>query len=172
VATLLEETIRDLPAFLDAGQRAEAREVADRDELEGWLEQFSDWTSRALLVAGGIDDLWFEVPVAMRKQLLDLIPQFFESGTIGMRAVARLIDSLDSETLIPLRQNVVFYFGAAMALMQKVYALVDEENIRLGALKSEEYQLRADADYEQGKREAALGKVTYFTVDEFKKRFA
>lgn len=172
MATLLEDTIRDLPGFLSAGQQAEARTIADRDELEGWLERFSDWTNRAYLIVGGLDDIWFEVPHSKRKQLLDALPQFLDSGSLGMKAVLRLMDSLDAETLMPLRQDVVLYFGATMALMQKINSLIDEENHRRTAVHdSAEYRQQAEADYRRGKREADEGKLTYFTPDEFLKRF-
>ena len=79
---------------------------------------------------------------------------------------------LDAQTLTQLRQNVTLYFGAMVGLMQKVNALVDEENKRREAVKaSTEYESHTDADYRRGKSEADEGKLTNFTPDEFLKRF-
>ncbi|HEY6325637.1 MAG TPA: hypothetical protein VIW73_03850 [Candidatus Cybelea sp.] len=169
---MLEEVVRDLPGFLTAGQRAQAKAIADRDELEGWLGHFQEWSARANTLAMVIDDLWFDAPVSLRKHTMVMLSDLMAGGVTGMKAILRLSPQ-ERGTLPTILTNVTAYMDSVTDLTQKVHRLADDENLRLAAFQgSTELRRQTDKDYEQGKREAAAGKVTHFTPDEFRKRFA
>lgn len=169
---MLEEVVRDLPGFLSAGQRAEAKVIADRDEVSAWLEKVWDWSNRARSLSEAISGIWYEVSPSLRTQALFMAGDWMEGGYLAMRAIDRLGDSLDEPAFRLTRSHLMEYMQSVLALTREIDALAAGDRRRKAiANGSPEFQARIQKAYEIGKREEAEGLGTTYSADEFRRRF-